>query len=589
MLKTRLCLPSKVRLWNFQPRTATRSFFSATKPISFRRLKPNVGGSKIAERVNKSRVTTLFQALKSSIDSTNDHELIVSRVKDNLDRFIPLISRPHDAYENVIRFLIKRTCLPAAVAVYERMVTEGFIVSPSVEAQMIVVAMGIADKKTKKELISSLKAVVRNQLFTDDDLFGLLSSMVELELSPVIFNVIVDEFYKTHHSAEEFDPDLGFYKKLVYSGIQSSNIGQALDTLSALPGSSINEDNMAEAYASFIAGIRDTRHWDRETVSDVLGLMEKQGIEPGIGVFNALISYEVRTNSLRRAFAIYHALKNHPKLLPDDFTFGSLFNVLNRLYNPKRRKYRHDRHLPDDIPTPRALYRDMISALVRHPRAPSFQLTTSLLNVVLRSFIYKTDYVGAYIAIRCFTSFHVPMNFKTYLIVFRHLMNRITYGIRAFRKMGDDKWADRFLSLPYPIHDPSFLSGLELSNALAARILEVSRRSSFKLDWPLYITAGAPHEQVPEKYHVPTVENMLGRDPVPVDQPFDPVPLERLLKKAILAESDSMRQLGHGKGANSYISKVIADAKDEMIPPGVSRPLKRMLRRREMLKLAYLI
>ncbi|KAF9449005.1 hypothetical protein P691DRAFT_588571 [Macrolepiota fuliginosa MF-IS2] len=570
MLWSRLYTLNRARLWSFQPRTVTKGFFTTTKPVAARAPKCSRKPSNVAERVNSSRVRTLFKALKSSIDSTHDQKLITSRVKHNLDRFIPLILRPNDVYESVIRFFISRTCLLAAAVAYEHMVAAGFIVSPCLEAQMIVTAAAVAGKKAKKKHLSSLKAAVGNPLFTSDDLLELLNSMAELDMLPETLFGIMDEFYKTHQSDAEFDPDVNFYRKQVDTGIGADNVQEALNALSVLPESNIEEGDWPKAYTSFIKGIRNTRHWDREAISAALDLMAQQGLEPNIAVFNALISLEVRANSFHCAFGIYDVLKHHPKLSPNDYTFGSLFNILNRLNNPSRRKLRHSRRPPSNVLSPRALYRDMIDGLFRDPQMTTSYLTTSLLNVALRSFIYQRDYTAAYVAIRCFTTFHIHIDAKTYLIVIRHLMNRITFGVKAFRSMGDDKWSDRFLSLPYPVLAPRSLSSLTLGNALATHILDVSRRSSFKLDWPLYIIPDAPHEKENPKYNVPTAENMLGREPVPFGHTFDPVPLERLLKKAILAESDSFRQLDQGRDINSYLSKVIVDAKTEMIPSDMS-------------------
>lgn len=578
MLRTRFSFLSRIHVLTSPAsvRLITRTASTATGSVA----------SKKTESTKKPepRVVPLLRALKSSIDSTDDHELIPIRVKENLDTFIPRLSRPHRVYDGVIRFLIRHSYLTAAAAAREHMVAGGFILPLSLEAQMFAVAMAnteSTEEKTRKDLFSSLLGVVKNQQFTDDNLWSLLETMNKLGLPAETLLKTMSTFYGAHESNDSDILDLGLYKKFLHSGTESGNVEQALDTLSTLPDSGGQGGERAGVYASFIAGVRDTPHPNRDAVSAALDLMKQQEVEPDITVFNALISLEVRTNSLQRAFAIYSALKANPAILPDDFTFGSLFSALNRLYSPNRRRYRHGRYLADDIPSPRTLYHDMIDALVRSPRAPTFEITTSLLNVVLRSFIYKKDYVGAYVVVRCFTTFHISVNVKTYFIVFRHLLNRITYGIRAFRKMGDDKWADRFLSLPYPVHDPQFLAGLQLSNALAAQILDASRRHVFKLDWPLYITNGAPHSHEHEKYKVPSVENMLGKDPIALDHPFDCVPLERLLKKAILAEADSMRTLGHGQAANSYVSKAIQDAKKEMVPPTLSKRLKALPRRQK--------
>lgn len=577
MLATRLCLLKEVRVWVFQPRITAKHLSTTTKPFAPRISRDSAYTAQVYQDSRKFQVTSLFQSLRRSLGSVDDQTHITSRITDNLNHFIPLIHRPHKVYENVVRLLINNSCLPAATAVHERMVAEGFVASASLEAQMIVMAMALVDEKGERRFLRSLKAIIKNPLFTHNDLLVLLGTMAERDWSPGMLNAMMDEFYKTHPS----NGDINFYQRMVDLETRSGNVQQALDTLSVLPESGDKSLDISRAYTSFIAAIRDVRHWDREAVTTALKVMEQQGIEPQIALFNVLISFEVRNNSLRRAFALYDALKKRPTLLPDGFTFGSLFNCLNRLYNPNRRNFRQGRRLHNHIPSPRALYRDMMEALVRCPEAPPFKLTTSLLNVTLRSFIYKRDYVGAYIVIRCFRIFRVAMNVRTYFLVLRHLMNRTTFGIRAIRKISDDTWADRFLGLPYPIPNPQFLSRLRLSNALASRVLELSSRTSFRLTSPLYITEGASQEQEVAKYHVPTVENMLGIDPVPLDHQFDTIPLERLVRKAILVASDSMRQLDQGRETSLYISQAIAIAQEEMIPPQVTKRLKKVSKSRE--------
>jgi hypothetical protein len=229
----------------------------------------------------------------------------------------------------------------------------------------------------------------------------------------------------------------------------------------------------------------------------------------------------------------------------------------------------------------------MIEVLVRDPNDPAFQLTTSLLNVVLRSFVYSKDYAGAYVVIRAFYTFNVPINIKTYFIVIRHLMNRITYGIRAVRRMNSDTWADRFLSLPYPIPTPNFLSELPLSNRLATHILSTAKRRTFKLDAPLYITSEPLPELEPKHYLTPTMKALLGRERILLDKSLDGVPLQRLLKKAVLADLESMRQLGGERAATRYLSRTISSVKAKMVPPKLSERLQNMRKRMRTLQSSW--
>lgn len=511
--------------------------------------------------------------------------LVKARIKSHLDQASRPVY-PHVIYEDVIHSLTEQSRLSAAIKVYEQMVAEGLIVSPSLEAQMLAISISQADKQSKNTLVATLKAVVQKEAFKPDDLFEVLGRMSDLDLPSELLLEIMTVFYKSHKSMEGFDLDIRSLQRLAKSAVEHGDAQLTLDALSALPQVDADKIRLSEVYASFIAAIRASVYPDRAVVSAALEQMEKQGIQPSLSVWNSLIAFEVRANSLHRPFAIYNALKGRSGFLPDQNTFGSLFKALNHFYNPKRRRFRYGRRLPDTIPTPRELYREMLGYLARHPRESRFHLTTSLLNTILRSFVFDKDYAGAYLVLRLSYSQHVPVNTKTYFIVFRHLMNRITYGIRATRKMGSVTWADRFLSLPYPISDPSFLRNLQLSNPLAFNLLDISRRQSFELDRPLYISDLPLADLEPVKYRSPTVEEMLGKVAVSLVEEFDSVPLERLMKKALLAEMRSTQEIAQGQATSSLLSETIASVKREMVPLDLRKQLRKM---RGELRLLHLI
>ena len=461
---------------------------------------------------------------------------------------------------------------------YERMIREGFIVSLSLEAQILAIAMSQAENQSKNILISRFRSVIRREAFSPDDLLQVLGVMTYLDLPSELLLDVMADFTKTHKHVQPIEFDVRFLQDLANAAVKEGDIQTALDVVSALPRSDADETLLSRVYASFIAAIRESAYPSRDAVSAALNQMEKQGIPPSLPVWNSLISFEVRANSLHRPFAIFDALKKRPGLLPDHNTFGSLFKALNRFYNPKRRKFRHGRLLPDNIPSPRALYREMLGYVVRHPQEPQFHLTTSLLNTILRSFVFIKDYAGACLILRFFRMQRIPANVKTYFIVFRHLMNRVTYGIKAARKMGSVTWADRFLGLPIPIYDPNFLNDLQLSNPLASYILDVCRRSSFALEEPLYLVNRPLNDGDISlaKYQTPTVEGMLAKVAVPLDQGFDSMPLERLLKKALLAEMELVQELPSGRATSLALSKMIVSVKREMVPPGLQKRRQRM-------------
>ena len=585
MLKSTSRCFGEICIWKLLSKPFTRTFLTSTRPVSARSRLPL---QESVQEVNEDILNT-FAKVKSGIKRSqyrrmNSYVALESAILSPQDQAPHNLNQAHHCiysyktYEGLIRSLIRRSRIADAVKVYERMVREGFIVSLSLEAQILAIAMSQAENQSKNILLSRFKSVIRRQAFSPNDLFEVLGVMTYLDLPPELLLDVMADFTKTHKHVEPIEFNVCFLQDLANAAVKEGDIQTALDVLSALPQSDADETLLSRVYASFIAAIRKSAYPSRDAVSAALNQMEKQGIPPSLPVWNSLISFEVRANSLHRPFAIYDALKMRPEFLPDHNTFGSLFKALNRFYNPKRRKYRHGRLLSDNIPSPRALYREMLGYIVRHPQEPQFHLTTSLLNTILRSFVFIKDYAGAYLILRFFRSQRIPANVKTYFIVFRHLMNRVTYGIKAARKMGSVAWADRFLGLPIPVYDPEFLNGLQLSNPLASYILDVCRRSSFASEEPLYIVTRPLNDGDISlaKYQTPTVEGMLAKVAVPLDQAFDSVPLERLLKKALVAEMELVQELPSGRATSLALSKMIVSVKREMVPPGLQKRRKKM-------------
>ena len=585
MLKSTSRCFGEICIWKLLSKPFTRTFLTSTRPVSARSRLPL---QESVQEVNEDILNT-FAKVKSGIKRSqyrrmNSYVALESAILSPQDQAPHNLNQAHHCiysyktYEGLIRSLIRRSRIADAVKVYERMVREGFIVSLSLEAQILAIAMSQAENQSKNILLSRFKSVIRRQAFSPNDLFEVLGVMTYLDLPPELLLDVMADFTKTHKHVEPIEFNVCFLQDLANAAVKEGDIQTALDVLSALPQSDADETLLSRVYASFIAAIRKSAYPSRDAVSAALNQMEKQGIPPSLPVWNSLISFEVRANSLHRPFAIYDALKMRPEFLPDHNTFGSLFKALNRFYNPKRRKFRHGRLLPDNIPSPRALYGEMLGYVVRHPQEPQFHLTTSLLNTILRSFVFIKDYAGAYLILRFFRSQRIPANVKTYFIVFRHLMNRVTYGIKAARKMGSVAWADRFLGLPIPVYDPEFLNGLQLSNPLASYILDVCRRSSFASEEPLYIVTRPLNDGDISlaKYQTPTVEGMLAKVAVPLDQAFDSVPLERLLKKALVAEMELVQELPSGRATSLALSKMIVSVKREMVPPGLQKRRKKM-------------
>lgn len=344
MLKSTSRCFGEICIWKLLSKPFTRTFLTSTRPVSARSRLPL---QESVQEVNEDILNT-FAKVKSGIKRSqyrrmNSYVALESAILSPQDQAPHNLNQAHHCiysyktYEGLIRSLIRRSRIADAVKVYERMVREGFIVSLSLEAQILAIAMSQAENQSKNILLSRFKSVIRRQAFSPNDLFEVLGVMTYLDLPPELLLDVMADFTKTHKHVEPIEFNVCFLQDLANAAVKEGDIQTALDVLSALPQSDADETLLSRVYASFIAAIRKSAYPSRDAVSAALNQMEKQGIPPSLPVWNSLISFEVRANSLHRPFAIYDALKMRPEFLPDHNTFGSLFKALNRFYNPKRR------------------------------------------------------------------------------------------------------------------------------------------------------------------------------------------------------------------------------------------------------------
>jgi hypothetical protein len=182
--------------------------------------------------------------------------------------------------------------------------------------------------------------------------------------------------------------------------------------------------------------------------------------------------------------------------------------------------------------------------------------STTLMNVILRAFIRQRDYAGAFVVLSSYSLFHVPLDHRTYYRVVKHVVRRIWLEITKQYK-GEIGWSILFLGL-------RDYRQVELNEDLVRNLLAFISQDTFHLISPLYASRHhMPPTNADRRYKLPSMEMMESVFlPEPQDFHYDPVPLKRILRRAILAKL----RLEDRNAGPAEVSKAIADAKVDMLP-----------------------
>lgn len=177
-------------------------------------------------------------------------------------------------------------------------------------------------------------------------------------------------------------------------------------------------------YTALIAGLTGTSspHVDPGPAYTVFSQMIEDGVAPHISAFNALLSLEVRALRIGRAFALFRVLeRRYPMLKPNTQTYATMFKA-HGVWHPGLR------------PTPRTpAARQLFKRLLQQhfkatrgvPSKSSPFLNTSILNVVIRTFIQTRDYAAAIVALRSFPVCKLPPTPRTEWIVSSTILRRM--------------------------------------------------------------------------------------------------------------------------------------------------------------------
>ena len=517
---------------------------------------------RLGELMNRRQATiVLFRRIVGFLKHVPqaEPENILGYIKRELNMALTNVKSPQHIYERVINFLIGRKYAHEAVLLYHCMHEEaGLISSTALRAKMLALAL-VFPHESLQPLILRVTSIFSDPRYTDNDFSGLLKMLAKYGVDSSITCTLVETFMSIRRPNYIVRPE--FLAPLLSTRARMGDIDVVLELLDRFSSvNSLNRAARASAHAPYVQvleALQETRTWDTASVNKILDLMTKQGLSLNLPTLNILLSREVRLGNYRSAIAMYSMLKQmriKEKISPDSLTFGTMF-LLYRMMRPKSVRKYHRKNLASPFP-PRALFRDFMLAVKPKFKTDRIVPSTTLMNVILRAFIRQRDYAGAFVVLNSFSLFKVPLDHRTYYRTLKHVVRRIWLEVST-QYRAKAGWSLNFLGVPDYKH-------VDLNEDLLRNLLAFVSRDNFRLTSSLY---ASPRHIPPTndhlRYILPSREMMESvLLPSPQDFYYEPVPLKRILRRAILA---TLRLADHNAGP-AEVSKAIADAKVDMLP-----------------------
>ncbi|KAJ7367499.1 hypothetical protein DFH08DRAFT_828656 [Mycena albidolilacea] len=351
--------------------------------------------------------------------------------------------------ENVIHSLFESRLFAQAVAVYQHMLDDGLLPSPSTDALFLAMSL-VTSRAPGETQLEGLKTIIAYRSFTDDHFIELLDHLVSLNVPPDTIRHLGRVFVSV--KGEGYRPSHSLVMKLVDIQAQAGEVVAAAETVAEFKDQSIAFETPAEPYARMI---KSAPADNQAAVDWIMGVMREKDVPINIMVFNAILARQSQTRNMRKAFAFYsvlcHLAESTP-LRPNAVTYKFLFRILGYQYKTKYRPNRSRAKEPTGtIVPPRRLFADMMvlwfSAGAHPPLSDSVferqaQLAADqgLLHVALRTFLHLEDYAGALVVLRLVSAMGMRITERTYLIVLRCMARRVFYDVY---------WAKRQFKQPF--------------------------------------------------------------------------------------------------------------------------------------------
>jgi len=428
--------------------------------------------------------------------------------------------------------------------------------SAALRLSAIVEAWEVADKLDDclEKLGIRLVGAVANAAVTETEFLRSLEVIKDVGMNAEVVARVCASFLANRD--ENYSPKPETIRASIDGFIQADMIDKAFDLLNRVgiqPGK-------RPIHRTFLANLRDSRPLDHHSFSKLLSAIDGTGIPLDTSLLNIVISREVRLKHALNALSIYNEMKKNPDLLPDSYTFGSLFSMYRRTRPPHFSGAK-------SMATPTFPLRELFRELMQNSKRDGnpIQPNTALLNVALKAFISQRDYAGAIIVVGTFSLFQVPLDNRSYYCVVKNLVRRVWSEVIQPRHKSEERWVDRFLGVEH-------YRDIVLSRFMVQDIFTVLRRKDFDLSLPLYAPKPARRHRLLRQfrqrpggedfYTFPTMEMMESLErPDPADFVYDPVPLMRLLSRAVYADA-----VVHPEESYRKVDELAREAEGSMVP-----------------------
>jgi hypothetical protein len=323
---------------------------------------------------------------------------------------------------------------------------------------------------------------------------------------------------------------------------------------------------------------------NKEDGADILmQTMKHAGVKPNSQTFDALITQEEKRGRYDKIFHLYATMKKLD-VSPTESTVCILFRALerSRLSRIRGSRTRKEKTLPKaQLPPTRGLYRDVMMYHHRHtryrPGNPSPILTTAVVNVALRLFMAEGDYAGAFVAARTFQAAGLQPTLRTYKLVVTTLAHRM-------QDVASDDKGDKFgeaadvrrawlNTLLRPVSkDMERHAELRKHLLYMQELLALGAEASLNKEDITFPVPAHGQDWLPETVFqqtnrgiVPSVAMLLDLQDVPPTAILDPRPLQRILRRVLVAGVRPQTDVPLSRVS----SKLIKEARAEMLPDEV--------------------
>ena len=485
------------------------------------------------------------------------------------------------------------------------MVREGYVPPLSLRTQMRVIKEA-ESMPSVDQLIKVMEEAFENSSFGQDALGELLQMLGDsMQATPSFIDRVIRTFLSKRDADFQLSAHIVSYVVRVYTRA-GDTAGAARWSAERLPSTPSAPSGVASGPSPYTTLLRDLARANPSYSVYEWSLNQMQAENPDLVAdlpfFNALLAHEIGRGNYEAVFTMYAHMMDYrtPTTKPDVYTFSTIFRAIHRATCKSSDRSRHLRSIkvPKNVPSPRAIYKDMLTCLAEQkhesssehkpPTAPEPALDATALHKALRTFMGQYDYAAAYNAVRLFrlhpTLVGAP-TLTTYRLVVNSLAARIRVHLRlmAIRADPQSLWTYRFLGLgELPQH---LRTKLPFDLGVIHRILYAGSYPRLSLhyvpapDYALRSDAGdgamfgndpqdvlqrlpyVPDPALFIPHGLPTPLELVGLQPVEEGRVFGIVPLERILKRAVLA---SFAELDRSPG--KQVSLAVVEAKGDMVP-----------------------